>query len=341
MVLLQYLLGLVLSLVPAGWAMSAFRRKGGPEPRFYFSGRVAIYRLARSLRREAAVAILPDYICNVLHRAFADAGFEIATYKTNDLFEPFFDDIRDLTEQIGNPVVLCLAPIMGADGGQKWITSSEGRAWRSRNHVTLMFDCCQDITRLFSPDFDGERKYAIVSSFNDKSFAGVMGAVTVSDVDDPEFRPATALESISIGWLLLLRCLLIFVRPIKKVFGSKLALIESGTAGVVSAKYEYSYCNRFPYTLSHSGATGIQVGVGWAGLCCMSWYRRKKQSYIEGKILEPVKTPYYMSAPYVVVTNGGGTITKVKLPYAIHDQPSQSLRPVVRAHHFKGFQDFA
>jgi hypothetical protein len=343
MVLLQYLLGVILSLLPVSWLARGFGRKNRPAPRFYFSGRVAIYRLAQTLRHEVSVVILPDYICNVLYRVFIDAGFEVISYTTTELLEPSLQDIKYLVHKANRPTVLCLAPIMGAEGGQNWITSPQGREWRNQNKVVLLFDCCQDITRLFNPEFDREKNFAIVSSFNDKSFAGVMGAVVVTDIQDKGFRNATAMESLRIGHLLIFRILSPCLKIVRTIILSLICKPKkpdfNSLSVVASEKFDYSYCLDFPHTLSHSGATKLQIGIGVAGLLFRRWYIGRKINYMERVLVEPIRTPFFMTASYVMTDNQDPIKLKSKLPYAIHGRPTESLRPLIKSFHFKGFFD--
>jgi hypothetical protein len=332
MVLLQYLCGLFLSVIPARFLERVFSIYGLPKPRFYFSGRVAIYRLAQSLRKEASVVLLPDYICNVLYRSFTEAGFEILTYQTNNQFEPSLDEIRSLVSKANRPTVLCLAPIMGAEGGEDWITSTKGREWRDLNKVSLIFDCCQDISRLFSSRFVSEKNFAIVSSFNDKSFPGIMGAVTITDIPDLQYRLATKSEKKKINRLLLCK--------IYSYLRHRIASLTCESRAQLISGYDYSYCMDFPYTFRHSGATSTQVGIGVAGMFFRRLYMHRKLNYLKKKILEPVRTPYFLTSPFIMVDGEmQQPKLKIKAPYGIHGRPKESLRPLLKVYHFKGFMD--
>lgn len=338
MPLLQFLLGAVLCCVPMPVLRRAFAVPGAPRPRFYFSGRVAIFRIAETLRRRSRLAILPEYICNVVHRAFLEAGFEVATYRLDSLLEPDLDDIRNLVGHADGPTVLCLAPLLGADGGQTWIMSSEGRQWRVDHGVSLVLDCCQDISRLFLEDFSGERDYAVVGSFNDKSFPGVMGAVAITDMADPGYRRATLVERAGIWWLLLAKLMRAAGRPVKRFLSPPASGHGQRRFDDASGVFEYSFCTVFPFTLNHSGATKLQIGVGVAGRLFSGAYRGRKSRYLGQNMVDPLPTPHFNTSPYVLVPSPPHRL-KAKPPYAIHGAPARSLRPALQACHFKGFWD--
>lgn len=336
--LLQFLLGAVLCCMPMPILRRAFSIPGAPRPRFYFSGRVALFRIAQSLRRRSRLAILPEYICNVVHRAFLEAGFEVVTYKLDSLLEPEIEDIKNLVGNADSPAVLCLAPLLGADGGQTWIMSGEGRTWRTDHGVTLVLDCCQDISRLLLQDFGGERDFAVVGSFNDKSFPGVMGAVAITDLADQSYRRATMAERAGICRLFLAKLARSCGRFVKRLFSPPAGGRSPHRFGSPSSRFEYSFCETFPYTLTHSAATRLQIGVGVAGRLFSGAYLGRKSRYLGRDLVDPLPTPHFNTSPYVLVPSPPRRL-KSKPPYAIHGEPAQSLRPALQACHFKGFWD--
>lgn len=336
--LLQFFLGVLLCCVPMPVLRRSFAIPGAPRPRFYFSGRVAIFRIAQSLRRRSRLAILPEYICNVVHRAFLEAGFEVATYRQDSLLEPEIDDIKKLVGNANGPSVLCIAPLLGADGGQAWIMSGEGRTWRNDHGVTLVLDCCQDMSRLFRADIRGERDFAVVCSFNDKIFPGVMGAVAVTDLTDLSYRPATMAESVGICRFFVTKLVWQAGRFVKRLFSAPPGRCGQHQLSSTPNRFEYSSCNAFPYTLGHSAATRLQVAVGVAGRLFSSAYLARKSRYIGLGMVDPLPTPYFSTSAYILVPRNSSQL-KAKLPYAIHGTPTESLRPALQACHFKGFWD--
>ncbi len=334
---LQYLLGCLLSLLPRALVVSAFGRaldlNKSPAPvRFYFSGRVALYRMALACKNDDTIALVPDYICNVVPAAFQAAGIPVISYPTGTLFEPDIQRIQQITSN-HTSVLLCLAPVMGADGGQSWITSPAGRAWRAQNNIKLFMDLSQGISRL--KDLKDPRlgqQFVLLSSFNNKAFPGIMGAVVISDINDRAFAAATCSEQLAI------------VRYLFKVaLGPMIRLIRRPTARIMAqqnnrATFEYSYCQHFPYTFAHSGATTLQIAVATAGLWFSGYYRWCKKRYVGKGFITPKMTPFYLSSPYVLATAPTPHLRK-KAPYAHHNNPDLSQRPSIPSYHFKGFDD--
>ena len=83
----------------------------------FFSGRVSLYQLALTLKKkkEKQIALLPDYVCNRLVRAFRLAGWQVVQYKTDHLFEADLPNIKDMIEKY-NPGVLVGASVFGSTG---------------------------------------------------------------------------------------------------------------------------------------------------------------------------------------------------------------------------------
>ncbi len=331
--LFQYLLGCLLRLLPVGIQKRLFWKQAHlPEPRFYFSGRVALNSLALATPAEKKVILLPDYICNVVYTPFVTNSFVIKTYSTTEYFEPDIEQLQEIVQH-SSASTLLLAPIFGADGGQSWITSDEGRDWRERNNLHLIFDACQDISRCYSSQFKGEKNISIISSFNDKSFPGVMGAVVYSDVKDPNYSKASLKDTKRV-----LHCFLKKISAIVLAPYFRLKLKHHHRTKKSKPDFEYSYCDKFPFDLRHSAATGIQVSIASAGLIFRRIYQKSRDKFVSNYESEVIKTPHHMTAPYLVVRRYIQGV-KLKSPYAVHGNPLQSLRPNIKAQHCKGFRD--
>ncbi|TXH62397.1 MAG: hypothetical protein E6Q84_01380 [Thiothrix sp.] len=300
--------------------------------RFYFSGRVALYRMALACKKDNTIALLPDYICNVVPKAFQEAGINISSYPTDLYFEPSIQAIQQLAKDQPS-VLLCLAPIMGAEGGIAWACSLEGKRWRSQNNITLFIDLSQGISRLkqLSPT-DLDQQFVLMASFNNKAFPSVMGAIVMSDIDDPLFITATNAEQLAIVRQLIKRV----IQPILSM-RRKSKDVYSLEQNQPSA-FEYSYCQQFPYTFAHSGASKLQLAIATAGVWFSRYYRWCKQRYVQQGLITPQPTPFYLSAPYILAEPTTAQLKK-KAPYACHQQPNCSERPHTPSYHFKGFDD--
>lgn len=333
----QYVLGILLAFLPYKVIVLLFQKALNIHnfllpTRFYFSGRVALYRMALACKTENTIALLPDYICNVVHKAFQEAGVHICSYPTDKYFEPSIQAIQQHTKgQV--PLILCLAPIMGAEGGLSWAFSPEGKNWRTQNNVTLFIDLSQGISRLKQLSHaDLDQQIVLMASFNNKAFPSVMGAVVISNIDDPLLSAATDFEQLGIVKQLVKR----IIKPIFSI-GNKPAdsyLVEQD----YPSTFEYSYCQQFPYTFAHSGATKLQIAVATAGLWFSKYYQWCKQRYLQKGLITPQPTPFYLSAPYILAKSATAQLKK-KAPYASHDLPNYSERPNTPSYHFKGFDD--
>lgn len=332
----QYLIALLLMLLPYRMITALFNRalgiKAFPPVHFYFSGRVALYRMALACKSHTTVAFLPDYTCNVVHKAFQTAGISTLTYPTDEYFEPSIHDLQPLVQNHPS-ALLCLTPMMGANGGQSWIFSAEGRAWRAQHRIILFMDLSQDIFRLEQLSAaDMGPNTVLMASFNDKAFPGVMGAVVFSDRVDPCYTPPPSSEKRAILKLLIKKSVRRLVRRLSRPD-------HTGSASNTDQpRFDYSYCQHFPYTFAHSGASPLQVAVATVGVWFSPYYQWCKQQYLKKGLITPEKTPFYRSAPYVRVRSPAQQLRK-KSPYAHEDDPENSARPDLLCYHFKGFDD--
>lgn len=324
MKLIQYFFGLLLCALPINLLARKFSFS---SPTFYFSARVAIYRIALSLKRDVNVALVPEYICNVVHRAFLEAGYTLIKYKCDDDFEPNIIEIVELGKEHPNSI-LCLAPLYGADGGESWVGTKAGRAWREENRIFLIFDICQDFTRAMSTKIKSEKNFAVISSFNNKSFPGLMGALVESDTRDSSYRLAKTSESLGLLKILTLNFLIFF---------RKVVLSHRKRSNYASG-YDYSYCSHFPYDFSHSGAAKIQIAIGLAGKILLPFYAAKKHRYLNNAYIYPRATPYFRSAS-IIISESSSEKLIYKPPYSVNNDPSFCLKPTLKSFYFRGYDD--
>jgi hypothetical protein len=332
----QQLVGISLCLFPKKWISNIFGRKYGVAPNFYFSGRVALYQLALSVRKKGKNRVLlPEYVCNVVYEAFHKAGYEILLFKLSSELEPDQHELEDLMETYQGQCVICLAPIMGAEGGLSWATSKKVCDIRKKYSVTLFLDLCQSFMQVELYKSKDLNDFAVISSFNNKSFPGLMGSAVWTDINDASHRPANLDERLLLLRLLIYKFLGFLLMCFRKFFSQSLP------ANISSEKFEYSYCQKFPYDFEHSGASKMQIAIGAAGILFLPLYLNRKRRDLELSSDHVIKTPYYFWSPYVLVRDQfNSSYRKLKNPYALDRNPNKSLRPRARAFHFKGFMDF-
>ncbi len=335
MIYLQYIIGIILCLIPSKFIYNIFGSKYGVKPIFFFSGRVALYQLSLAVRETGKHRVLlPEYVCNVVYEAFHKAGYEILLFKLSSELEPDQHELENLIETYQGQCVLCLAPIMGAEGGLSWATSEKICYIRRKYSVTLFLDLCQSFTQVDLYKTKDLNDFAVICSCNDKSFGGLMGSAVWTDLNNVSYRQANVDER-----LLLIRLLIFkFLGLLLKIF--RRLLSQSTRGSTMLEGFEYSYCQKFPYDFCHSGASKMQIAIGAAGILFLPIYLRRKIRDLERLGDHLIKTPYYISAPYVLARDQFNSLSrKIKKPYALHGNPQKSLRPHAKAFHFKGFKD--
>ena len=335
--LFQVMLGVFFSVLPSRFHKLMFLKSELSNPSFYFSGRVAIYYHARLLRSFYSEVLLPDYLCNVVYRSFEEAGFTTIPILTDAENELCIDDLKEKVASLSRPPILCVAPILGSDGGQTWLLSKAGKTWRNENKLFLFFDFCQDISRVFNISFKDEVNYVIVASFNNKSFPGFMGAVSYSDIKSEKTPKSKLGNEVFVLYSVFIRIVTPLYGKIKTIFKSKK---RNPDDKIALKNFDYSFCNQFPFSFEIIPATRVQIGLGCAGMIFLATYNKRKQD-IQKKIVHQLKqTPFMSNSPYVIVKHTVPDGFKIKLPYAIQGNPEKSLRPEIKAIEIKGFENF-
>lgn len=317
------LLGLAQQVLPRRHLVERIARQG-PRPEGwrcvpFFSGRTALAALAALPVFERRVALLPAYLCNVVPLAFERAGWRWIGYEVDERFEPDPQALCALAAAEGASLLL-LAPLYGAEGGLAWWCGAQGRAARARLGLVLVVDVCQDAGRLRHAAAAGARA-AVVTSFNDKSFPGVMGAAVWSDLPlpvpaSPDARAALLLAA----WALR-----------KLVPGRRPSTEEGG--------FEFSRAERFPYGFAPLGATRLQLALGALGLERLGEWAARRRNAVRLGDVKPLPLPYADTAPFVVAAADDPGRHRAKRPYATADNPERSLRPALVVRHHKGFDD--
>ena len=326
MLRLSLLLGLLLQAAPRHWLL---RRIAGHGPqsagaRFvaYFSGRVALDALAALPRFRRRVVLLPAYLCNVVAMAFTRQGWRVVGYEVDANFMP--DEqalVRACAAECAD--LLLLAPLYGSEGGLAAWLAAPGRALRERLGVCLVLDLCQDAARLAPLTWRGDSlgtDWAVVTSFNDKSFPGVMGAALWTDLDLHEPPGPKTWHAMQLA---------------ARAGARLLPRRHAAEAG-----FEHSAARRFPYAFDVAGASRLQLALGAIGLHCLPrWMARRRAAVARGE-LRPLALPYSDTAPFLVVVGDDDPgCHRAKRPYALVDDARRSLRAGLQVRHNKGFDD--
>jgi hypothetical protein len=301
-----------------------------------FSGRTALLAVGAGFRERARgkVALIPDYICNVVQSALEQAGLEVCTYSTDDAFEPDEEEITALVSS-GKVGVLVTANVFGSSALLGWLKRDRIRDLIRSTCVHVIVDLCQDISLVRElPEGYGEQLAAVVS-FNDKSFFGVLGGGILAQ----QWKPVAAGR---LSWRLttaLYRMLWSKVRAhIRSACPS-----DKRVPNVPSSKqFEYSYCADFPYTLERRQPAKLQLILALIGLGNLAELHRTKAAQLRNLPVE--RRPRYLeTSPYVVCNRLAlaeiPRRRKIKGSYAIHREPGVSARPELLIVHNKGYCD--
>lgn len=292
------------------------------DSHFFSSGRAAIKSIGDCIYdNDNDNILIPEYLCNVVQSALEASSCRCTTYPLNNDLEP---DILFLVEKIksGNYNGVVIAPIFGSQCGLNWWLSPQAIKLVNTCKINLIFDFCQDISleKKFNI-LNVYKKAYIVFSFNDKSIPGLMGGLLIgNNLSNIQKVNISIKQSIEIRLHAILKVINLF-RPSDKVRESK---------------YDYSYCKRFPYTHDAIEISGYQLVLAFLGLNALDKYNRKKskiRNQLEYRHLPESKTSAYVISSMDIVS------LKLKNSYALHDNPSVSLRPDLKIYHVKGFDD--
>lgn len=282
---------------------------------------MALTALARAVGGRSRVVLMPAYLCNVVAMAFEREGWRVAGFEVDDRFVPDAGRLRELATAEGASVLL-LAPLYGSDGGLGEWVSAAASAWRRENGVALVLDLCQDAGWLSAVP-GGLHDCAVVTSFNDKSFPGAMGAAVWSDLPLPDTPPLPLHDVARLVWWRA-RVRLAALRPRRDVD-------ETG--------YEYSRAVAFPHDFSPRGVGRWQIAVGVLGLESLAAWQARRLAAQHARHVHAVGPSAHSTAPFVLVGEDDPGMHRTKRPYAIAGEPSRSLKPHLRVRHNKGFGD--
>ncbi|MBL8291815.1 MAG: hypothetical protein JNN08_08260 [Bryobacterales bacterium] len=301
----------------ACFAMPGFKFQ--PE----FSGRVAILKLARHFLAAGhrPVALLPDYLCNVVEVAVRKAGFDILHYRTDDLLEPDPTAIvREL--QTSAPGLLLTSNMFGSSALLDAMPDDTFRAAVLSSGVAVLVDLCQDISLIHRLPSGYGNCLAAVVSFNDKSFPSVMGGGILAPFPVPPSSKRLACRE---------------VLKLYRELGIKLLSATGIVPRRTQARFEYSHCARFPYTFELYEPARIQYILGLIGFNRLNERNRLKLDHAR-RTPDVRRTRFFETAPFLI-TGSTPPRGRRKPSYARFNQPLESLRPDLHAIHNKGFWD--
>jgi hypothetical protein len=292
-----------------------------------FSGRTALVAVAEKIARRTQdrKALVPDYICDAVHKALGAVGFTTIPYATDSRCEP---DARDLEAMVirCEPAVILTASLFGSSAMLDWLSLAATRDFLTRRGVSVLVDLCQDV-RLVKhlPKGYGEWLDAVVS-FNDKSFPGIMGGgvITSGGIEAPRLD------------LSLTQTLLLY-----RHLGWKWARDWRRTGEKEPRGFDWSSCSPFPYGLERYHPHRLQLVMALLGLQQLDRYALRKQALLADHSERVLRTPFADTAPFVVFASEEAPppTRKRKQPYATPFDPRTSLRPQQVIVHNKGFYD--
>ena len=306
---------------------------------FMFSGRVAINVLAKEFKDKGTV-LIPEYICNVVDKAFEESGYQIVRYKLKKDFEPDIDNIVKLIDKNSIDILL-VASLYGSGKFMDVLNdhTSEIFSKITQQNIQVFIDFAQDFYRIYELDLSYPH-YHYIFSFNDKSFMGMMGAMVVSDYDlsDLSYKRLSVKQNIFLfkNYLQkLASCYLPLLITIYRFFRTK------GDQNLSEARqgFEFSYCKTFPYTFINYKVSSMQIFFAWIGIVFLNLQLKKKISFIKKYKTNIQQTRYVNTAAYCIWKGDKDIARKYKSPYAKHSDPYSSMYPNLKIYHNKGFCD--
>ena len=304
---------------------------------FVFSGRVAINILAKKFKKNATV-LLPEYICNVVDKAFEEE-YQIIRYSLNNKLEPSIQDLVNILKS-HNVDILLLASLCGSGLFYEEIKNKKSKLHKllMENNIEVIIDFAQDFYQINNLTLNND-KYHYIFSFNDKSFMGAMGAIIVTNsnlTNDIGTRKLSLTQKVVLSKDYLIKIidcklpnLLMSYRYIRGVKYMKSASCDL---------YEFSHCDNFPYSFVNYQISSIQLFFALIGISRLKKYKKIKQQFLNNNKSIIADNRFIETASFVVV-NKVIAYRKQKKPYALYNNKFDSLHPNIRIVHNKGFCD--
>lgn len=298
-----------------------------------FSGRSALFVIAAHLRKTVAspVALLPDYVCNIVHRAFIMAGWQVMTYRTNEILEADWQELLTIIDErkVG---VLVGASVFGSSALLGFLSDPSKRLQLKERDIQVIIDVAQDIRLIDKIPTDCSGFLHAVVSFNDKSFPGAMGGGILSKtIHKYDSRPVSFRDKVKLyRWFI--------GKSLHSVRKSKIPSFEG-----YKNRYDYSSCDTYPYKIEPLQPIKLQLVLGIIGIYSLPYYQIRKKKVIKYGL--HLKTTYSETSAYLVISDKKACLDqlvrgrKVKYPYATEHDPNVSLRPHDVILHNKGFLD--
>lgn len=322
-----------LHLLPS-FALERWLRHRLSVPGYFFSGRfsgrTALVELASTLRKEARapIALYPDYICNIVPRALAEAGWKVEPYPTDQGLEGDWTTL--LTRMKNGGVGLLIgASVFGSSGLLDELADPQKLDQLRQLGVKIIIDLAQDIRLIHKLPQHGSDLVASIVSFNDKSFPGAMGGGILAGqpYQAVQLKPKLR-DRAKLYYRVLYSEFSRIVRrpPVRK----------SKAEG-----FDYSQCSVFPFKLTDAYClTKLQLICAVQGLFLLNRYGAAKAHLLERRA--HLETRFADTASYLIMLDNGDEVgRKKKRPYAIEEQPENSRRPDDLILHNKGFNDHA
>lgn len=306
-----------------------------------FSGRVALFVIATQLRKNATspIALLPDYVCNIVHRAFIMAGWQVVTYRTDEILEADWQEILTIIDKqkVG---VLVGASVFGSSALLGFLSESAKQLQLKERSVQVVIDIAQDIRLIDKIPASCSDFLHVVVSFNDKSFPGAMGGGILSKI-------IYEYQYLSVPLRDKMRLYVWFVR--KSLQGIRKLLFsgreESEDLLVVNCgnRFDYSSCDVYPYKIEPLKPLKLQFILAIIGIYSLPYYQKRKKEMTKRNL--HLSTAHSDTAAYLIISRDGVIHDNLfgrrvlKPTYAIENDPGTSLRPHYIIVHNKGFAD--
>jgi hypothetical protein len=346
--LLALILPLCMLLIPTrllrAWARSILRGRfcrDAEEVLFFLSGRSGLCEVLGRLQAASGggAVLVPDYVCNLVHKAVASCGLSPRVYATDEAFRPNLEQIEDALAR-GDAVAVLLASILGAQSSGPQIVR---RIRRADPDVVILLDECQNLV----PDSPArlDDRCVVLVSFNMKNVNGAMGGAVCLrrnflGLAEPRLAlPARMRQDL---------CMVLFHvasmgRLCLEQLRAWMCLPPPPTGSRARGPYrwpalEYSQCDRLPYELIARPIARISLADAILGMLLMPAVLRRRRAnariflrfLAQTHLGRPIRTERAATGPFLPFEAHDTRLfgwLPLKGPYARPDDENASLRP--------------